>query len=302
MNKVLKGAGIVIGIIILLGIIFFTVDYYRLKNNETPIFVVKGIVYRDGGTTEYLGLGYKIIDYNMTNGYDEIKFGSWFMKYDNFQGEYSKYVLTSVEDYDTDSNNSEINIEPEERKFTEQYDGIVEAINGNTIHYRDIKSGETNKKEWNAKDQIFNAVTDEEMTLNQIAAGDYIFTVSLEKNDIKVARNIFGNELKNEILKAFLREPWNVYVGIKDIEYRNSNEEALVTFEVESPYYEELGKEIETFEFKLIINKDTKLYSHDRTNYLELEKQKDTAMSLKIIDDTINSQYPIVEVVEIYDN
>ncbi len=45
----------------------------------------------DGGTVEYLGLGYKVIDFNTISGYDDIKIGTWTMKYSDFDDEISKY-------------------------------------------------------------------------------------------------------------------------------------------------------------------------------------------------------------------
>ncbi len=47
-------------------IIFFTVDYIRAKNQKLPIFCSKlfGLFsYQDGGTVEYIGLGYKVISF-----------------------------------------------------------------------------------------------------------------------------------------------------------------------------------------------------------------------------------------------
>ena len=94
MKKVLKIVLIIIGVILILGLIFFGVDYYRVKNQEKPIFCIENPAGEasDGGTKEYWGLGYKVIDFNMLNGYDEIKIGSWFMKYEDFENEYNKYT------------------------------------------------------------------------------------------------------------------------------------------------------------------------------------------------------------------
>ena len=83
---------IILGVIILLGLTFFAVDYNRVKNGEKPIFCINTAIIRDGGTKEYLGLGYKVINFNNLNGYDEMKIGSWFMKYDDFENEYNNYT------------------------------------------------------------------------------------------------------------------------------------------------------------------------------------------------------------------
>ena len=92
MKKTLKIIGIILVIIIILGLIFFIVDYNLVKKQEKPIFCIKnpaGTI-RDGGTIEYFGLGYKVIDFNTLGGYKEIKIGSWFMDYDDFSEEIQK--------------------------------------------------------------------------------------------------------------------------------------------------------------------------------------------------------------------
>lgn len=94
MKKGIKVLLIVIGVIIILGLIFFAIDYNRVQKQEKPIFCIQnpaGVI-MDGGTIEYFGLGYKVIDFNMLNGYDEIKIGSWFMQYEDFENEFNNYV------------------------------------------------------------------------------------------------------------------------------------------------------------------------------------------------------------------
>lgn len=45
----------------------------------------------DGGTIEYFGLGYKVIDFHTLAGFDDIKIGSWFMEYEDFREEMKEY-------------------------------------------------------------------------------------------------------------------------------------------------------------------------------------------------------------------
>ena len=93
MKKWIKVIGIILGIIVILGIIFFTIDYNRVKNQEKPIFCIQnpaGII-ADGGTIEYFGLGYKVIDFHTLAGYDDIKIGNWFMDYNDFEEEMKEY-------------------------------------------------------------------------------------------------------------------------------------------------------------------------------------------------------------------
>ena len=91
MKKYLKYIGIVISLVALLGIIFFAMDFCRVNNKKNPIFCIKTKVYEDGGTREFLGLGYKVIDFHTINGFYETKIGSYFMKYEDFDDEISKY-------------------------------------------------------------------------------------------------------------------------------------------------------------------------------------------------------------------
>ena len=93
MKKNLKVVAGILGIIVVLGIVFFTVDYNRVKNQKKPIFCIKdpaGVIL-DGGTIEYLGLGYKVIDFHTIAGFDDIKIGTWFMDYNDFEEEIKAY-------------------------------------------------------------------------------------------------------------------------------------------------------------------------------------------------------------------
>ena len=91
MKKSVKIVGIILGIIIALGIIFFAIDYNRAKNNEQPMFCVQIDEANDGGTKIYLGLGYKVIDFNTLSGFDDVKIGTWLMNYEDFNDEIKKY-------------------------------------------------------------------------------------------------------------------------------------------------------------------------------------------------------------------
>ena len=93
MKKWLKVIGIVLGIIVILGIVFFAIDYNRVQKQEKPIFCIRnpaGVI-KDGGTIEYFGLGYKVIDFHTLAGFDDIKIGTWLMDYNDFQEEIKEY-------------------------------------------------------------------------------------------------------------------------------------------------------------------------------------------------------------------
>lgn len=83
MKKGIKIFAIILVTIIILGIVFFIIDYNRVKNSNTPMFCINTGTLRDGGSVEYLGLGYKVIDFNTLDGYNDMKIGTWFMNYDD---------------------------------------------------------------------------------------------------------------------------------------------------------------------------------------------------------------------------
>ena len=67
--------------IIIIIVIMITVDYIRVtKYGYTPVFAIKTLELKDGGTKEYTGLGYKVIDYNEIQGRRDIEIGLWGMK------------------------------------------------------------------------------------------------------------------------------------------------------------------------------------------------------------------------------
>ena len=44
---------------------FFSIDYFLSKQQKLPLFCYKSLLqYQDGGTVEYLGFGYKVIDFH----------------------------------------------------------------------------------------------------------------------------------------------------------------------------------------------------------------------------------------------
>lgn len=99
-----KKIGIIIAItgvmimltILLLGVITYSIDARKVAKGETPQFCFKVDDVNDGGTRIYTGLGYKVIDYHKTNGYDAMKIGSWFLKYEEHLGErYQEHDLNA---------------------------------------------------------------------------------------------------------------------------------------------------------------------------------------------------------------
>ena len=104
--KIFKKIIMIIFVLIVLIIIFATVDYNRVKNGEQPIFSKATGTLMDGGTVEYTGFGYKIIDYHKMLPtwvyaeigaqeplyYDDVKIGTWFMSMMDDAEEYDDYI------------------------------------------------------------------------------------------------------------------------------------------------------------------------------------------------------------------
>lgn len=82
--------------ILLLGVITYSIDARKVAKGETPQFCFKVDYVSDGGTIIYTGLGYKVIEYHKANGYDTMKIGSWFLKYEEHLGEkYQEHDLNA---------------------------------------------------------------------------------------------------------------------------------------------------------------------------------------------------------------
>ena len=79
--------------IVIIAIVFFSVDLYRAKNGKSPIFCINYGTLKDGGSKEYIGLGYKVIVYHKLNGYKNMHIGTLFMKYDSNLGGDSLILL-----------------------------------------------------------------------------------------------------------------------------------------------------------------------------------------------------------------
>lgn len=82
----MKRSKIIIGTILIIWFVFLLTDFSLAKANKPPIFAIPVIRYKDGGSTEYYGLGYKVIKYvNLTiergPEIEKVDFGTWFMKF-----------------------------------------------------------------------------------------------------------------------------------------------------------------------------------------------------------------------------
>ena len=180
MKKVLKLIVAIILAIVILGGVLFLIDCSAINSGKKPKFAVTVNQLDDGGTTEYIGLGYKIIDFNMLNGYDEMKIGSWFMNAEDFKEEYEKYDI-----------NNEIIIPNEDEILG---DIIMENDESGDI----IISGD------NAYEENFSGdIASEDKDISNIESGDIINTENVTSGD--------NTDLNPEIVSGDVEER-NEYV------------------------------------------------------------------------------------------
>ncbi|MBR3881714.1 MAG: hypothetical protein IKJ36_00410 [Clostridia bacterium] len=95
--------------------VFSTIDYGRFQNDKEPIFAYP-IYYNDGGSVEYIGLGYEIIYFNMLEDRfleeENFKyFGPFWVTFDK------AYIKTVGEFY--------ASLSPEEKEFYAYFEDII---------------------------------------------------------------------------------------------------------------------------------------------------------------------------------
>lgn len=213
MKKSLKVIGIVLGVIFILGIVFFVVDYNRVQKQEKPIFCIQnpaGII-NDGGTVEYFGLGYKVIDFHTIAGFDDIKIGTWFMDYNDFNEEMKVYE----EKYEEELNkNKEYVINLFELKE-------ISSITIDTLAQYD------NKKEFKDKEsieEIYEVFADKKTnveSVNDIPVNPDILYFVKFKNESGNYKSAYIYKKGNQY---YIEQPYNGIYQITEDEYTKIEE------------------------------------------------------------------------------
>ena len=208
MKKFLKVIGIILGIIVVLGVVFFTVDYNRIQKQEKPIFCIKnpaGII-SDGGTIEYFGIGYKVIDFHTLAGYDDIKIGSWFMDYNDFEEEMKEYEKEFEEEL---NKNKEYAINLFE----------LEEISSITIDTLAQYDNEKEFKDEETIEEIYEVFADKKTSIESVndipVNPDILYFVKLKNNS--------GNYKSAYIYKKdnqyYIEQPYNGIYQVTEDEY-----------------------------------------------------------------------------------
>jgi hypothetical protein len=79
MKNARKKTILIIVLFVILPLIMIGTDYSLAKADKSPIFSVRTAIYKDGGTQLFIGLGYKIINYNELDGRKDVEFIPFFV-------------------------------------------------------------------------------------------------------------------------------------------------------------------------------------------------------------------------------
>lgn len=223
---------IIIGIMVVLGILFFVVDYNRVQKQEKPIFCIQnpaGII-SDGGTTEYFGLGYKIIDFHTLAGYDDIKIGSWLMDYNDFDAEMKVYEMKFEEELQKNENiinwNEITSMGVDEQKLIENVD--VDTLERIATLFQELTE-EIGEKE--KEDSQF-----------VLSAGWYNYT--LESRQFNEVLNIGNNALKPLYLIIYKSPSAGLYEYICSMALEKISKVEIDNWNNSKDFLEKFNKEV----------------------------------------------------------
>ena len=282
MKKGIKVLLIILGVIIILGLIFFAVDYSRVQRQETPIFCINYATANDGGTNEYLGLGYKVIDFNRVNGYDEMKIGSWLMKYEDFEKEYNNYIDDTNITIKGYINLPNITIEGEDALILKQilsdfvYDGELcngiysyEIIINDEEHYmvkRDCKAIEKGDKQADITEEQLNSIEeiiekniDEQKLLEEIPQ-EYSMEQAIKDGCVVISNAVFNkDELDSFIANTTANNENRQSDSIRIVQYTIEGDPIITDLE----YRENLGYILTYDNTRDAFGADTKVTTYD---------------------------------------
>ncbi len=81
-KKTVKKICVIIILLILLGVTFFLVDFNLVVRKNEPKMCININIYNNGITKEYLGIGYKIVRYNIGTINETYRIGFLDLLYD----------------------------------------------------------------------------------------------------------------------------------------------------------------------------------------------------------------------------
>lgn len=74
MREIMRKKKFLIGALVFVFFIMAGRDLHLTKKDYPPNFSLLRDVYKDGGTKVYIGIGYKVIDYNQLDGRKDVVF------------------------------------------------------------------------------------------------------------------------------------------------------------------------------------------------------------------------------------
>ncbi len=90
-------------VIIIIALLMIATDIICVsKYNIGPFFAIPTHTYKDGGTKEYYGLGYKVIKYHQVQGRKDTEIGLWSLKY-NIEPTTIKSIDLAIEFYNDEA-------------------------------------------------------------------------------------------------------------------------------------------------------------------------------------------------------
>ncbi|MBQ6135004.1 MAG: hypothetical protein IJI60_01660 [Bacilli bacterium] len=138
---------IILIIIILIAIDVIAVAYY----NKGPFFAIPGVQYKDGGTREYYGLGYKVISYHQVQGRRDKELGFWNLEYNT----------SAITIKDIDLAIGMVDKEEFYQKYHKKFVRIISTLHGVNMNSHQITLGYIDEDGKYSLDIICNMVEDQ---------------------------------------------------------------------------------------------------------------------------------------------
>ena len=190
--------------------------------------------------------------------------------------------------------------------------GIITKIENNTISVMTENKG-IKEVRIPENSTIINGRTGETMQVEQISVSDYLhlFEYRIEEdkvipvNPVSVARNIAGNELKQELLKNVQTTSTEIIGNTFNQEKLDiiSDKEAIITLTFRDMYYEQFKNESEIFEITIKINSSTKIsgVGGAATSVHDLNYGFNNMIFITLDENTMDNKYPVALEYNIYD-
>ena len=194
------------------------------------------------------------------------------------------------------TNDKENAVQENEIKDLKSVSGIIEKIDNNKLSvYCDGKVYEIDYSE-----EFINMRTREKISLKEINVYDYY------ESSGEIARNISGNELKQELLKNMAKCFSSGPLYAKPIQITNledKGEYVIIDVTMEDALSGKLGRQFDArVDMKLKVNNKTNISTVQKIDIKDLKEETNGFMFwIEIVEDTIDDEYPTVKTIEIYD-